>query len=165
MKILKTMKRITGIVETVERTELLAADATAKIQTLAEFVQAVRITDAEREAFKAEIEAMANEGKRVATALFGILDHVFFLTLNARRTAKPNLAANIVAFQNACHSCLEPLKIVPVIPMAGERYDSDLHQLADTKQTTSADATVALTLAQGFVHHGKVIRRAIVALR
>jgi molecular chaperone GrpE (heat shock protein) len=145
-----------------DSTKSLAASIAGEAKAFTEFLQ--KANEGEKGRLRLEVDKLRRAETEWVHALILMLDHVFALSLAARRSGQPNLIEQVGQFQ---HSCRETARRVGLCAMAGcdgEPFDPKLHQLRD-QTVPDENAVVAETLLPGYTFQGQLARRAVVALK
>ncbi len=133
-----------------------------EVRQFSDFMQ--KMNDSEKAALRLDAEKLRRaEGDWLQT-LVHILDHIYALSSAAARSGKPELAAQIENFQNACRGTARRIGLVPFLAAPGEKLDPQKHQAANENETDEG-AVVSETLASGYTFQGKLVRPALVKLR
>lgn len=133
-----------------------------EMQEFSAFMQ--KMNDSEKATLRLEVEKLRRgEGDWLQT-LVHILDHIFALNSAAARSGKPQVAAQIENFQNACRGTARRIGLTPFVAAPEEKFDPQKHQAVDEKEISDG-AVVAETVASGYSFQGKLLRPALVKLR
>jgi molecular chaperone GrpE (heat shock protein) len=113
---------------------------------------------------------LENEKLRRAEAdwlqvLVRILDHIFALQQAAARSAQPNVANQITAFQNACRDAARRIGLVPVTVNPGTPFDPKAHQAIDPNAAVPEWPVIAQVVGPGYSFQGQALRPVVVALK
>jgi molecular chaperone GrpE (heat shock protein) len=135
----------------------------AEVREFTEFMQ--KMNDSEKSALRLEVEKLHRGESEWLQMLVRIFDHIFALHAAAVRSGQPKLADQITHFQNACRGTVRRIGLTPFAAEPGESFETERHQLADSKQKPAAGAVVAETIGSGYTFQGKLLRPAVVRLR
>lgn len=97
--------------------------------------------------------------------LVRILDHVYALYSAAARSAQPQLAEQIGAFQNACRDAARRVGLVPLVIPPGTPFDPQTHQLLDPQAALPEQPVVAAVVGTGYSFQGQMLRRVVVTVQ
>lgn len=97
--------------------------------------------------------------------LVRILDHIFALQQAASRSAQPNVANQIAAFQNACRDAARRIGLVPVTVDPGTPFDPKIHQVFDPNASVPQWPVIAQVVGTGYSFQGQPLRPIVVALK
>ena len=134
-----------------------------EIRLFSEFMK--KMNDSEKTALRLEVEKMRRGELEWLQVLVTILDHTFALHTAAMRSGDVKFAAPITTFQNACRDTARRLGLTPFAAEPNEPFDAERHQVAGSKETPPAGATVAETIGSGYTFQGRLLRPALVRLR
>jgi|ERR1700722_12474958 molecular chaperone GrpE (heat shock protein) len=140
----------------------LVGSISAEAKAFSEFLQ--KANDAEKSHLRLEIEKLRRGETEWLQVVILILDHGSALYQAARQTGQPGLIEQIGQFHIGCRDIARRVGLAPVAGRDGEPFDPNLHQLKD-KVAPKENATVGETLAPGYSFQGKLVRRALVALK
>jgi molecular chaperone GrpE (heat shock protein) len=143
-------------------TKSLAGSIAAEARTFSEFLQ--KANDSEKGHLRLEVEKLRRAETEWLQVVIHILDHVSALYLAARQSGQPGLIEQIGQFHNGCRDIARRVGLAPVTGREGERFDPNLHQLKE-KEAPVENGAVGETLVPGYTYQGKLVRRALVALK
>jgi molecular chaperone GrpE (heat shock protein) len=143
-------------------TKALAGSIAAEARAFSEFLQ--KANDSEKAHLRLEAEKLRRAETEWLQVVIHILDHVSALNLAARQSGQPGLMEQIGQFHNGCRDIARRVGLAPVTGREGEPFDPNLHQLKE-KAAPVENAVVGETLAPGYTFQGKLVRRALVALK
>ncbi len=148
--------------QTQRATKEIADRMTGEAAEFREFLQ--KANDTERATLRLEVDKLRRAEGEWLQVLVRILDHVFALHGAAVRSAKPEVAQQIGAFQHACHDIARRIGLVPFVAQPGEAFDGTRHKTADGQDSVAADARVKETLGAGIAFQGRLVRPALVVI-
>jgi molecular chaperone GrpE (heat shock protein) len=140
----------------------LAGSIATEANAFKEFLQ--KANDAEKGHLRLEAEKLRRAELEWLQVVIHILDHISALYAAARQSGQPGLIEQIGQFHNSCRDTARRVGLAAVTGRDGEAFDPNLHQLRD-KAAPGENAEVAETLAPGYTFQGKLVRRALVALK
>ena len=143
-------------------TKALAGSIASEANAFKEFLQ--KASDTEKGHLRLEAEKLRRAETEWLQVVIYILDHVSALYAAARQSGQPGLIEQIGQFHNACRDTARRVGLAPVTGRDGEPFDPNLHQLKDNA-APAEKASVGETLATGYTFQGKLVRRALVALK
>ena len=140
----------------------LAGAIAAEARNFSEFLQ--KANDSEKSHLRLEAEKLRRAEVEWLQVVIHILDHVSGLYQAARQSGQPALIEQLGQFHNGCRDIARRVGLAPLTGREGEPFDPNLHQLKE-KAAPAENAAVAETLAPGYTFQGKLVRRALVALK
>ena len=149
--------------KTVDAAREIAEGITTEARAFSEFLK--KANETEKNHLRLEVEKLRRSESEWLQILVRILDHIFALYQAALRSGQGNLAEQIGQFQNACRDIARRVGLVPFVAIAGEPFDSKVHQLSDASVAPASEARVAKTLATGYSFQGTLVRAALVSLQ
>lgn len=141
----------------------LADKMGAEAKAFTEFLQ--KAGDAEKAALRLEVEKLHRTEAEWLQVLIRILDNTYALYQGGVRSGQANLIEQLGNFQNACRDTARRVGLTPFVPVEGERFDTQKHQLVDGSGKPPEEGTVGETVATGYTFQGRVLRPALVRLR
>jgi molecular chaperone GrpE (heat shock protein) len=94
-----------------------------------------------------------------------ILDHIFALHTGAVRTGDQKFIEPITNFQNTCRDAVRRIGLTPFVAAPDEKFNTELHQAAGSREKPLPGAVVAETVGVGYTFQGKLLRPALVRVR
>lgn len=149
--------------KTVAAAREISERMTAEATSFREFLQ--KANDSEKSQLRFEIEKIKRAETDWLKVLVNILDHVYALNVAALKSGQPGVIEQLGNFQNACREHARRVGLNPLVPESNAAFDPQIHQLADAKQAVAPGATVAETMASGYVFRGQLLRQAVVLLQ
>ena len=149
--------------KSVDAAREIAEAITTEARAFGQFLK--KANDTEKSHLRLEVDKLRRAETEWLQILVRILDHVFALYQAALRSGQANLTEQIGQFQNTCRDIARRVGLVPFVAIAGEPYDSKVHQLADASLVAGAEGRVAETLAAGYSFQGQLVRPALVNLQ
>jgi molecular chaperone GrpE (heat shock protein) len=143
-------------------TKSLAGSISAEAKAFREFLQ--KAGDSEKSHLRLELEKLRRTETEWLQVVIHILDHVSALYQAARQSGQPGLIEQIGQFHNGCRDVARRVGLAPISGREGEPFDPNLHLLKDNS-VPAEKAAVGETLALGYTFQGKLVRRALVALK
>src|SRR2546422_3315825 len=123
--------------KTVEAAREMAASITAEARSFSEFLK--KANETEKNHLRLEVDKLRRAESEWLQILVRILDHIFALNQAAVRSGQGNLAEQIGQFQNACRDIARRVGLVPFVAIAGEPFDSKVHQLSDASVAPASE--------------------------
>jgi molecular chaperone GrpE (heat shock protein) len=121
-----------------------------------------KASDAERTHLRLEVEKLRRGENDWLQVIVLMLDHVFALHEATVRAGQPGPIAQLNKFQFACQDAARRMGVLAFVPKAGDGFDSEVHQLAESEDAPGSPAQIAEVLAVGFTYQGRLVRRALV---
>jgi molecular chaperone GrpE (heat shock protein) len=140
----------------------LAGSIASEAKAFGEFLQ--KANDSEKGHLRLEAEKLRRAEIEWLQVVIHILDHISGLYQAARQTGQSGLIEQIGQFHNVCRDIARRVGLAPVTGREGEPFDPNLHQLTE-KTAPVENAAVGETLTPGYTFQGKLVRRALVALK
>lgn len=145
-----------------DTTKALAGSISAESKVFSEILQKANI--GEKAHLRLEVDKLRRAEAEWLQVVVLMLDHVSALSLAARHSGQQNYIEQIGHFQNSCREAARRIGLAPMTGRVGEPFDANLHQLRD-KMTLDENAIVEETLMPGYTFQGRLVRRALVALK
>ncbi|EEF61598.1 nucleotide exchange factor GrpE [Pedosphaera parvula] len=149
--------------KTVSTADEVAQRIAAEAQGFTEFLQ--KANDGEKAHLRLEVEKLKRAESEWLQIIIRMLDHTYALHQAAIRSAQSGLIEQLGNFQNACRDVARRTGLAPFIPNAGDPFDPQFHQLADTNAQPQPDAKVGEVVATGYSFQGQLLRAALVTLQ
>jgi molecular chaperone GrpE (heat shock protein) len=143
-------------------TKALAGSIAAEASGFKEFLQ--KANDAEKGHLRLEAEKLRRSETEWLQVVIHILDHISALDAAARQSGQPGLIEQIGQFHNSCRDIARRVGLAALTGRDGEPFDANVHQLRD-KSAPGENAAISETLAPGYTFQGKLLRRALVAVK
>jgi molecular chaperone GrpE (heat shock protein) len=123
------------------------------------------MSQAEKTHLKLEIEKLRRaEGDWLQTVV-RILDQVFALNHAAVQSRQQPLISQIGQFQHVCRDLARRIGLNAFAPDGPQPYDAKNHQVHDENIPVPIEAVVCGVVAPGYTFQGRMVRKAVVALR
>jgi molecular chaperone GrpE (heat shock protein) len=149
--------------KTIAAAKGIAEKMASEVREFSEFMQ--KMNNSEKAALRLEVEKSRRGETEWLQVLVHILDHIFALHGAAVRSGQSQVVNQIAHFQNACRGTVRRIGLAAFVPVPGEPFNVERHQVPGGKEKPSADAVVAETIAAGYTFQGKLFRPAMVRLR
>jgi len=149
--------------QTADSARQISEVAASTARSFSEFIQ--KANDTEKSHLRLEVEKLRRAENDWLQILVRILDQIFALYQAGARSGQPNLAEQLGTFQNSCRDAARRVGLTPFVATAGEPFDPEIHQVADSQVGLTADSRIAETLATGYSFQGQVVRPALVSLQ
>jgi molecular chaperone GrpE len=141
------------------------ADAQAQVEQQRDaMLRALADSENARKRFQTEAaNAQKYALERFADSLLPVMDSLEAALAN--REASPQaLRDGVQLTLRQLSSALEKARIMPIAPMAGERFDPYRHQAMAAVESDSEPNTVVATMQKGYQLHDRVLRPALVTV-
>ena len=150
-------------IEVADTAKGLADSMAREARAFGEFLQ--KANDSEKAHLRLEVDKLRRAEMEWVQILTRILDHVFALMAGAQKLGQQNVIEQIGQFQNVCLDTARRVGLMPIVPLANEKFDSRIHQPVEEVKTPEADALIKGTIVSGYNYQGQLIRKAAVHLK
>ena len=133
-----------------------------QVEGFTEFMQ--RTNTAEKATLNLEVEKLRRGEGEWLQVVIRMLDHVYALHQGAVRSGQPNVIQQLSSFQHACREVVRRVGVEPFVPVPGEAFNPERHQVLDGDGKPPASAVVSETIATGFTFRNQFLRHALVSV-
>ena len=137
----------------------IAEDATSFTTTMAE------LNDSRLKSLELEVEKLKRAEQDWGGIVVGQLDLVYRLRESAVLSGKEQFIETMTSFQAQCRDIARRVGLTAYDAEEGTAFDPEQHQLADVDAKPGKNAKVAATKLPGFKLQGRLVRKAVVALK
>jgi len=148
-----------SIVAAKEIATQIAVDAKSFTASMAE------LNSSKLKSLELEVEKLKRAEQDWGNIVVAQLDLIYRLRESAILSGKEQFIETMTSFQAQCRDIARRVGLTAYDAEAGETFDPEKHQLADVDAKPDKNAKVATTKLPGFKLQGRLVRKAVVALR
>jgi molecular chaperone GrpE (heat shock protein) len=137
----------------------IAEDAKSFTASMAE------LNNSKLKSLELEVEKLKRAEQDWGGIVVGQLDLVYRLRESAVLSGKEQFIETMTSFQAQCRDIARRVGLTAYDAEEGEAFDPEQHQLADVDAKPGKNAKVAATKLPGFRLQGRLVRKAVVALK